>query len=269
MAWRRRQSDSQRDGFTIVELLIVIVVIAILAAITIVAYNGITNRARATAVVSALRTIDDTFHIMATNENRSTWWKDTDFTGVNNPTISDIIANSSMGDYFSKTPSSLTIQYDNDSDSRDPNFCVASSADSGTDWIGVIIAVSGMTPEITAIVDKTLDDGNPLCGRVRYSGPTMTGLVYPAEFHPANSIAREMLERHAALPAADEGSRGDGANAGPQAQRSEFSEAALGCAFPSTARGVSELNFVGEWPEVLEVGIDFLHPSIPGFYGPQ
>ncbi len=33
-------------GFTIVELLIVIVVIAVLAAITIVAYNGITNRAK-------------------------------------------------------------------------------------------------------------------------------------------------------------------------------------------------------------------------------
>lgn len=33
-------------GFTIVELLIVIVIIAVLAAITIVAYNGITNRAK-------------------------------------------------------------------------------------------------------------------------------------------------------------------------------------------------------------------------------
>lgn len=42
-----------QKGFTIVELLIVIVVIAILAAITIVAYNGIQNRAKASAVQSA------------------------------------------------------------------------------------------------------------------------------------------------------------------------------------------------------------------------
>ncbi len=44
----------RRDGFTIVELLIVIVVIAILASITIVAYNGITNRAKDTSVQSTL-----------------------------------------------------------------------------------------------------------------------------------------------------------------------------------------------------------------------
>ncbi len=37
--------QTKSRGFTIVELLIVIVIIAILAAITIVAYNGIQNRA--------------------------------------------------------------------------------------------------------------------------------------------------------------------------------------------------------------------------------
>ncbi len=41
-----------RQGFTIVELLIVIVIIAILAAITIVAYNGIQNRAKQTSAQS-------------------------------------------------------------------------------------------------------------------------------------------------------------------------------------------------------------------------
>ena len=42
-------------GFTIVELLIVIVVIAILAAITIVAYNGIQQRANNTSVINAAK----------------------------------------------------------------------------------------------------------------------------------------------------------------------------------------------------------------------
>jgi prepilin-type N-terminal cleavage/methylation domain-containing protein len=46
---RRTQS-----GFTIVELLIVIVIIGILAAITIVAYNGIQDRARVSSVSSGL-----------------------------------------------------------------------------------------------------------------------------------------------------------------------------------------------------------------------
>ncbi|MAU34151.1 hypothetical protein CMN23_03440 [Candidatus Saccharibacteria bacterium] len=46
---RRMGAQTSRSGFTIVELLIVIVVIAILAAITIVAYNGIQNQAKSAA----------------------------------------------------------------------------------------------------------------------------------------------------------------------------------------------------------------------------
>ena len=47
-----KQTQDWRQGFTIVELLIVVVVIAILAAITIVSYNGIQNRAKASAAQS-------------------------------------------------------------------------------------------------------------------------------------------------------------------------------------------------------------------------
>lgn len=45
-------------GFTIVELLIVIVVIAILAAISIVAYNGIQERAKVSSIQSSLNDIN-------------------------------------------------------------------------------------------------------------------------------------------------------------------------------------------------------------------
>jgi len=51
------KSPLRREGFTIVELLIVIVVIGILAAITIVAYNGIQQRGRDAQRESDISTI--------------------------------------------------------------------------------------------------------------------------------------------------------------------------------------------------------------------
>jgi len=44
-----------KKGFTIVELLIVVVVIAILATVTIVAYNGISQKAKNTSITSGVR----------------------------------------------------------------------------------------------------------------------------------------------------------------------------------------------------------------------
>ncbi|MNQ11705.1 Type II secretion system protein G precursor [compost metagenome] len=51
-------AKNKNSGFTIVELLIVIVIIGILAAITIVAYNGIQTRAKSSAVQSLVDTLE-------------------------------------------------------------------------------------------------------------------------------------------------------------------------------------------------------------------
>jgi prepilin-type N-terminal cleavage/methylation domain-containing protein len=54
--WNLNKNTAGR-GFTIVELLIVVVVIAILAAITIVGFNGIQQKARDSGRLTALRTV--------------------------------------------------------------------------------------------------------------------------------------------------------------------------------------------------------------------
>lgn len=61
-----RAQYKQQSGFTIVELLIVIVVIAILAAITIVAYNGIQDRARNSSIQADLTTFSKKIELAKT-----------------------------------------------------------------------------------------------------------------------------------------------------------------------------------------------------------
>ena len=76
-----------KNGFTIVELLIVIVVISILASITIVAYSGIQSNARNTARLNAVknwRTLLDSYHALhgqypAVTHPTSTYCLGTDF----------------------------------------------------------------------------------------------------------------------------------------------------------------------------------------------
>ncbi|MFZ1258819.1 MAG: prepilin-type N-terminal cleavage/methylation domain-containing protein [Candidatus Saccharimonas sp.] len=63
------QKQTKASGFTIVELLIVVVVIAILAAITIVAYNGIQTRANTSAAKGNAATLQKKIEMFASVTN--------------------------------------------------------------------------------------------------------------------------------------------------------------------------------------------------------
>ena len=58
-------------GFTVVEVLIVIVVIGILAAITLVTYNGIQDRARLNVAQADMRSVGQSAEVFKVENKRS------------------------------------------------------------------------------------------------------------------------------------------------------------------------------------------------------
>lgn len=98
MIHKTRQS-SMINGFTIVELLIVIVIIAILAAITLVVYNGIQNRAHNSTVLQDVKNANNkVLQYMVDSDNVP---PTADQTGLEN------VVKFSKGSYLSRTTDSL------------------------------------------------------------------------------------------------------------------------------------------------------------------
>ena len=155
---------NSNSGFTIVELLIVVVVIAILAAITIVSYNGITSNARASAVSTGLRQIESSMRLWTLDDSITQWPYDPVTNG--GIPLSDLIETyPSLKKYLQKVPSVQGVQtvdwfYDNDRDTKPA--C-------GNIYDGVNIVIKYVNDQSLAQkVDDTLDDGNLNCGKVRY-----------------------------------------------------------------------------------------------------
>ena len=138
---KRRQS-----GFTIVELLIVIVVIGILAAITIVAYNGIQDRAKTTAVQSA-----------ATQASKKLLVSMAASTQQQMPaTLADAGVNDT---------DAISYQYTSDNGTNPPTYCVTATGSVGSYYVSNTKALtSGVCPghnlivwdKVRALADKPL-----------------------------------------------------------------------------------------------------------------
>lgn len=170
--------SSRQKGFTIVELLIVIVVIGILAAITIVAYNGIQQRAQAAQVVSDLSKIEKGLRLLAVEQGVSTWWLDnsTALTGTGNPNVNTIISSTNLKNYLQTIPPvsgypSSFYSYDNDGDTFNKGVCGQTSG-------GVSIYVSNIPIALMQAVDSSIDDGDLNCGKVRQYNGGSAQLLY-------------------------------------------------------------------------------------------
>lgn len=123
MKTRQWTGRNKRSGFTIVELLIVVVVMGILAAISIVAYNGIQNRASNTLTISDLKQASKQIEMSHAND------------GTYPLTISQVnngegLSNSSKTSYVYSSDG-LSYQLTGYSDRGENNkYCISSSANS-------------------------------------------------------------------------------------------------------------------------------------------
>ncbi len=79
-------------GFTIVELLVVIVIIGILATITTVAYNGVTNRAKMAKVQADYSSIDDVMTMYIAEQGTVPLCSGGAGTGCNFSTITPVLS---------------------------------------------------------------------------------------------------------------------------------------------------------------------------------
>ncbi|MDO4774149.1 MAG: prepilin-type N-terminal cleavage/methylation domain-containing protein [Candidatus Saccharibacteria bacterium] len=171
-----------KQGFSIVELIVVIVVIAILFTIAIVSYSWMRKDAETSTYVAAIKQIEKGLHLKYTREGVATWPRDTEMgasVGITNggsPNMLTVARHEAYNKYLGTLPNmprqGAWIVYDNDNDTVDLKACNQNERISY--WHGVNLAVGGIDRDIMQSIDDQIDDGNLLCGRVR-AAATSTG----------------------------------------------------------------------------------------------
>lgn len=140
-----RAHSTIRGGFTLVEVLIVLIILAIVASVLIAMLNTRTNDARDTAFVSALRTYASLFRIQ---QVRSEAWP---------PDVAEAVIPTGMDQLL------------------DDNWVKPTPIGGRWDWdhqqFGIVAGISVHLPDRTdaqmQVIDKSIDDGNLDTGSFR------------------------------------------------------------------------------------------------------
>jgi prepilin-type N-terminal cleavage/methylation domain-containing protein len=169
-----------QKGFTIVELLIVIVVIGILAAITIVAYSGIQNRASDASVQSDLANITKAFEIFKIDNGQYP----TAVPGIPIPTSINVKVGKGAYMISPTTPTNLTACFSDDGS----EVAVVALSKSGKAFY--MYSVEGTATKVLPVawntnsttrcknINANLSNNDPVTGNARnyngYNAPDVT-----------------------------------------------------------------------------------------------
>ena len=77
MLMKMRSKMQNQKGFTLVELMVVVVILGILVAIAVPVYNSVTEKAEASAIQANLRTLDGAIMQAKVTETGTITWNDT------------------------------------------------------------------------------------------------------------------------------------------------------------------------------------------------
>ena len=167
---------TQRNGFTIVELLIVIVVIGILAAITIVAFNGVQDKAKNQLMVSAVRSYYGALKAYAVENNGAlptntgclgsteVYTSNPCFIGANSYGYTPA-TNNALAPYLGNTPNVPTGRITSGANSASGIFYYTG----GTQYIGFVILSSSSCPTIAgAEFDAQVAYGTNMYCRIKF-----------------------------------------------------------------------------------------------------
>ena len=168
------------SGFTIVELLLVIVVIGILATLSLVSYRGIQDRARAAAIIVGIKNTEQAMKLALINSSSTLWWGDEDYLDDDDePALKTLIAGTNLKQYMSSVPrvggsveDDSFWMYDNDGPEDevngedpdyDPSICPQAHRSGG---VNIQIELHS-NQRLAQQIDDIIDDGNLECGKFR------------------------------------------------------------------------------------------------------
>lgn len=130
-------------GFTIVELLIVVVIIAILASITVVAYNGVQARALNAKVISS---VNSSLKLLTMYYNEHSAWPE-------EPAPGKQALEYCLGQNYPTAGASGTSTYDSSSINSPRQWCTdwGGSSRAESSWLTSSVASYGTLPQATAL----------------------------------------------------------------------------------------------------------------------